>query len=526
MPSIEVLLLLLVAVAVLALLARRISVPYPIVLVLGGVVLGLAPGLPRIVLQPDLIFLVFLPPLLYSDAWATSWRDFKANLRSISLLAIGLVICTLVVVAVVAHSVIPGFSWEAAFVLGAIVSPTDAVASTSIAERLGVPRRIVTIVSGESLVNDATGLVAYRFAVAAVVTGAFSLVSAGFQFVLVVVGGVAIGIVAGKLFNWIERFLDNSPVEITLSFLVPFAAYIVAEQVNVSGVLAVVAAGLVGGRQSSRVLSASTRLEATPVWNMVTFVLNGILFIVIGLQLRSLLDLLSAEPIGALMLYGVAVSAAVIVARLAWVFPSAYLPRFLFPSIRARDAYPSWRAIVVIGWMGMRGALSLAAALALPTAVAGGAPFAQRPIIIFLTFCVIIATLVGQGLTLPLAIRWLGIKDDGGAQREETVARLAGARAALKRIDELAREGWAPPEAIAYQRAVQKHRIHRFDGDGDADEAGRDEAMDAARRRLRREMLAAEREAVIRLRNEGTINDEVLHRIERELDLQQVWMDV
>jgi CPA1 family monovalent cation:H+ antiporter len=244
------------------------------------------------------------------------------------------------------------------------------------------------------------------------------------------------------------------------------------------------------------------------------------------MQLRSLLELLNAQSAGTLMLYGVAIILAVIVVRLLWVFPSAYIPRFLFASLRARDAYPSWRTVVVVGWMGMRGALSLAAALALPTAIAGGAPFIQRPIVIFLTFCVIIATLVGQGLTLPLVIRRLGVKDDGAAQREEATARLVASRAAIARIDELAAEDWPPKEAIAYLRAVEKHRIHRYDGDGDTGEAERDQVLENARRRLRREMLDAEREALIRLRNDGSINDEVLRRLERELDLQQVWMDV
>ncbi len=526
MSSVEVFLLLLLAVALLALVARQLSVPYPIVLVFGGAALGLVPGLPQITLEPDLVFVLFLPLLLYSDAWFTSWRDFRANLRSISLLAIGLVICTLLVVALVAHSIIPGFSWEAAFVLGAVISPTDAIASTAIAERLGVPRRLLTIISGESLVNDATGLVAYRFAIAAVITGAFSIASAGLQFVLVVVGGVAIGVAAAMLYTWIEQRLDDSSVEITLSFLVPFAAYIAAEQVNVSGVLAVVTAGLVGGRQSARLLSATTRLNAVSVWSMLTFTLNGVLFILVGLQLRTLLELLKAQSISTLLWYGVAISVTVIVVRLIWVFPGAYLPPLLFPSIRARDGYPSWRAVVVLGWAGMRGALSLAAALAVPTILADGSLFTERSIIIFLTFCVIIATLVGQGLTLPLLIRRLGLRDDGVAEREESVARLAAARAALARIDDLAAEEWAPKEALAYLRAVEKHRIHRFDSDGDADEAGRDEVMDTARRRLRRETLDAEREALIRLRNEGAINDEILHRIERELDLQQVWMDI
>jgi Na+/H+ antiporter len=527
MPNVEVLLLLLVAVAVLAILARRIDVPYPIVLVLGGLALALVPGLPPIELAPDLVFLLFLPPLLYSDAWSTSWRDFRADLRAIGLLAIGLVICTMIVVAVVAHALIPGFSWAAAFVLGAIVSPTDAIASTSIAQRLGAPRRLVTVVSGESIVNDATGLVAFRFAAAAVVSGTFSLAAAGMQFVVVSVGGVLIGLAAGFLFSWIERYLDDSPIETTISFLVPFAAYIVADQLAVSGVLAVVAAGLLVGRQGSRFMSPSTRLEAEAVWTTITFVLNSVLFILVGLQLRTLLELIKGESIGMLLGFGAVISLTVMVVRLIWVFPGAYVPRFLFPAIRARDPYPSWRMVTALGWMGMRGVLSLAAALSLPETTSSGAPFTERPIIIFLTFCVILATLVGQGLSLPVVItKLLRLTDDDAASREETLARLETARAAQARIEQLGGEDWAPAEVLAYYRSMQEHRIHRFDGDGDYEEARRDDAADSANRRLKRELIAAEREAVIRLRNDGSINDEVLRRIERELDLQEVWLDV
>jgi Na+/H+ antiporter len=525
MPNIEVILILLFVVALLAIVARRLRVPYPILLVLGGLLLGFVPILPRIQLAPELVFLIFLPPLLYSDAWTTSWRDFRADLRNIGLLAIGLVIATTLVVAVVAHSVIPGFTWAEAFVLGAVVSPTDAVASSSIAQRLGLPRRIITIVDGESLVNDATGLVAYRFAVAAVVTGVFSLFAAGLQFVLVSVGGILIGLAVGWLITRLERALDDSPVEITFSFLAPFAAYIPAEALGASGVLAVVVAGLYAGRQSSRVISPASRLQAEIVWNTVTYLLNALLFILIGLQLRTLLDPILGESLGTLLGYGALVSLAVILVRLAWVFPGAYLPRFLFPAVRKRDPYPSWRPVAVIGWMGMRGVVSLAAALSLPVALASGAPFTNRPVIIFLTFCVILATLVGQGLTLPAVIRWLGVARDDSAEREEHLARLETARAAIVRLTELEGEDWVTAESIAYMRSLHEHRTHRYDSDGDQEEAERDRQEDAATRRLKREVLDAERSAVIRLRDSGAINDEVLRRLERELDLQEVWLE-
>lgn len=527
MPNIEVILVLLVAVALLAIAARRLRVPYPILLVLGGLALGFVPGLPPIELAPDLIFLLFLPPLLYGDAWTTSWRDFRSDLRAIGLLAIGLVIATTLVIAAVAHAVIPHFSWAAAFVLGALVSPTDAVAATSIAQRLGAPRRLVTIVEGESLLNDATGLVAYRFALAAAVTGAFSLAQAGMQFVAVSVGGVAIGLAVAWLYSMVERRLEDSPVEITLSFLVPFAAYIPAQALGASGVLAVVAAGLYGGRRGSRILAPATRLQAEAVWDMLTFILNGLAFILVGLQLRPLLNLLRGESVGlgTLLGYGALVSLAVIVVRLVWVFPGAYVPRWLSPAIRRRDPYPSWRIVTVLGWMGMRGAVSLAGALALPLALAAGQPFRERPLIVFLTFCVILATLVAQGLTLPAVMRALRVGDDGAAEREESLARLAAARAAMARIDDLAGEEWAPAEAVTHLRSMHEHRVHRFDVDGDADEAERDRQQGAIVQRMKLEVLEAERRAVIRLRDDGTIGDEVLRRLERELDLQDVWLD-
>lgn len=525
MPNIEVILILLFAVALLAIVARRLNVPYPILLVLGGLLLGFVPFLPRIQLEPDLVFLVFLPPLLYSDAWTTSWRDFRADLRNISLLSIGLVIATTVIIAIVAHAIVPGFSWAESFVLGAIVSPTDAVAASSIGERLGLPRRIITIIDGESLVNDATGLVAYRFALAAVVTGVFSLFEAGVEFVVVALGGVLIGLIIGWLTTQLEKYLDDTPIEITFSFLAPFAAYIPAEALGFSGVLAVVVAGLYAGRQSSRVIAPASRLQAEIVWSMVTYLMNGLIFILLGLQLRALLDLPRSVSLGTLLWYGALISLAVILVRLVWVFPSAYLPRFLFAKVRERDPYPSWHSVAVIGWMGLRGVVSLAAALSLPTALASGAPFTNRPIIIFLTFCVILATLVGQGLTLPTVIRWLKVGNDSSAEREEQLARLETARAAVDRIGELEGEDWVTAESIEYMRAIHEHRTHRYDGDVDQDEAERDRQDDTVTRRIKLEVLMAERSALIGLRDRGEINDMVLRRIERELDLQETWLE-
>ncbi len=520
---------LLIAVVVLAIIAPRLRIPYSISLVLGGLLLGFVPGLPRFTLDPDIVFLLFLPPLLSSSAWLTSWRDFRANLRPISQLALGLVLLTTVVVAVVAHLLIPGLPWAVAFVLGAIVSPTDAVAATAIAQRLGIPQRIVTIVEGESLVNDATGLVAYRFAVAAVVSGVFSVGEAGVQFVVVSVGGIALGLVAGWGLSYVHRRLDNPPLEITVTLVTPFAVYLLGEEVlQVSGVLATVTTGLYLTWRAPTFFSSGTRLQAYAVWETLIFLLNGLVFILIGLQLPGILDSLTStiaqhSPI-LLIWYAILVSLTVILARLIWVFPAASLPRLLSRRLRERDPYPGWRAVVLIGWTGMRGAVSLAAALALPEVTAGGAAFPERALVIYLTFGVILATLVVQGLSLPLLIRGLGLHDDGANERKETQAQLTAAQAALARLDELASQDEASQELAQHLRKHYEARVRSITKriKKAEDEPGEDHAI--TYQQLKREALQAERSAVIGLRSRGEINDEVLRRIERELDLEEQWL--
>ncbi len=529
-PSISRILILvlglLVAVVALAIIAPRLRIPYSILLVLGGLLLGFVPGLPRFTLDPDVVFLLLLPPLLYSSAWLTSWRDFRANLRPISLLALGLVLLTTVVVAVVAHALIPDLPWAVAFVLGAIVSPTDAVAATSIAQRLGIPQRIVTIIEGESLVNDATGLVAYRFAVAAVVAGVFSLGEASLQFVLVSVGGIALGLAAGWGLSYVHRWLDNPPLEITITLVTPFAVYLLGEEVlHVSGVLATVTTGLYLTWRAPTFFSSGTRLQAYAVWETLTFLLNGLVFMLIGLQLPGILAILNTtiarrSPI-LLVWYAILVSLTVILVRLVWVFPQAILPRLLSRRLRERDPFPGWRTVVLIGWTGMRGAVSLAAALALPEVTAAGTAFPERAFVIYLTFGVILATLVVQGLSLPLLIRGLGLHDDGASERQETQARLTAAQAALARLDELASQNEVSRESAQHLRKHYEAQVRsitkRFKQA--ANEPGEDHAI--TYQRLQREALQAERSAVIGLRDQGEINDEILRRIERELDLEE-----
>jgi len=513
---------LLIVIVVLATVATRLRLPYAILLVLAGLVLGFIPGLPTIELDPQLLLFLFLPPLIYSSAWLTSWREFRANLRPILLLSVGLVLATTTVVAVVAHALV-GLPWPVAFVLGAVVSPTDAVAASATAQSIGLPRRIVTVIEGESMVNDATGLVVYRFAVAAVVTGSFSLALASLQFVLVSIGGLLVGLVVGWPLAWLHRHLDDAPIEIAITLLTPFAAYLLAEVLGVSGVLAVMTAGLYLSRQSSRFFSSNTRLQANAVWNVLVFLLNGVVFLLIGLQLRGILDALASRAPLSLLWDALLVSLTVIVIRVAWVVPAAFPSHLLRRYLGPREGPPAWRNVLIVAWTGMRGGVSLAAALALPLTIAGGGLFPERDLVIFLTFCVILATLVGQGLSLGPIIRLLHLPDDESREREHAQAHLAAARAALARLDELATEEWIPEEYLTHLRSAYEEKIKDFtvrrDGSGASDE--RDGDRPSAQRRLRQEVLKAERIAVIRLRDQGRIDDEVLRQVERELDLEE-----
>ena len=519
---VEIFVGLLIAVAVIALLARKLHIPYPILFLIGGLLIGwlirLDPELPKVRLSPDLVFLVFLPPLLFPAAFFTSWRDFRANLRPISLLAIGLVLFTTVVVAFLAYYFF-NLPLAAGFVLGAIISPPDAIAATAIAERLSVPRRIVTILEGESLVNDATALIAYRFAVAAVLTGTFSLADAGLQFVFVSVGGVLTGLAVGWLAVWFHKRVDDAPIEITVSLLTPFVAYLPAEHMHVSGVLSVVTAGLYIGRQTPLILSYRTRLQGGPVWSMLEFLLNGFVFILIGLQLPEILQNLSEHKdytISQLVGYSLIISVAVIVVRLLWVFPAAYLPRLLFKRIRAKDPYPNWRHVTIIGWTGMRGVVSLAAALALKETFPG------RDLILFLTFMVILATLVVQGLSLPTLIRWFGIKDDGAAIREEREARLQANRAALARLSQITEHSPAKEDALQRLRIEYEDHIRQIEGDEPKNAHTPLRLFASEYEHLSHVALQVERNTIIELRNASVINDDVLRRIQRDIDLAEI----
>ena len=523
--EIQIVLALLVAVVVFASVANKVGIPYPILLVIGGLALSFIPGLPEVQLDPDVVLMLFLPPLLFSAAWNTSWRDFQANIRPISLLALGLVLATTIVVAVVAHWMIPGLPWAVAFVLGAVVSPTDPVAATAIADRLGVPRRVTTIVEGESLVNDAMGLVLYGFAVAAVTTGAFSVWDAGLRFVVGVVGAIGVGLAVGWANVWLTRRLNDAPIEITLSFLTPFAAYLLAEALSVSGVLATVSAGLFISWREADIMGPNTRLQASSVWNMVIFLLNGLLFVLIGLQLRPVLDGLTGRSFGGLLFYAVLVSLTVIVVRTLWVFTGMYLSG-LVGRRDGQDPLSGWHDEAVISWSGLRGGVSLAAALALPLSIASGASFPQRDLIIFLTYGVLLVTLVGQGLSLPVLIRALGVKDDGLEQQEEEKGRIEAARSALERLDELSEEDWVGDSEVQRLRKFYNNALKRsavLSEDTSKSEEYEDHA--AMRQRLVRKLLQAQRSTLVRMRNEGQISNTVMSRIERDLDLRELRLE-
>jgi CPA1 family monovalent cation:H+ antiporter len=521
-----VLLALLLALAALLVLAPVLRTPYPILLVLGGLALGFVPGIPQITLPPDLVLVAILPPLLYSAAFYTSLRDLRQNVIQISLLAVGLVAATTVFVAVAAHEMISGIGWGPAFVLGAIVSPTDPLASTSIARRLGVPRPIVAIVEGESLVNDGTALVLYRVAVIAVVSGTFSIWNAGFRYVGTAVGGVAVGLVIGFLIAAIRRRIDNPPVEVTIALLSGYFAYLPAAALGVSGVLAVVTVGVYMGWRTPELTSVQTRLLGTAMWEIFTFVVNALLFALVGLQLNGILDSLSGRPARDLLADAAIVAGAVIVARIIWIFPFSYLPWVWWGRSDRHDAAPPWQRPAIVAWMGMRGAVSLAAALAVPLTTDAGDPFPNRSLIIFLTFSVIFATLVLQGLTLPGVIKLLHVEDDGLDAKEESKARIHAADAAIARLEELLDEDWVRPDTAERLRGMMGFRRDRFAARFTPEDDGAIEEQSQSYQRLRRELLDAERAAVVELRRQGRINDDVMYRVTRDLDLEDARLDV
>lgn len=530
--TLDVLLLLLAVVTALSGVARRVGVPVPFVLVVAGLLLAYLPGFPRVELDPEIVLLLILPPLLYAAALSTAFADFRANLRPIALLSFALVLATTFTVGVVAHLLVPDLPWAAAFALGAIVAPPDAVSATAVARRLSLPRRILTILEGESLLNDATALVAYRIAVGAALAGGTTLGGAAGEFAVTAVGGAAIGLVVGVVVARLRRRMNDSLTENALSLLTPFAAYLPAERLHLSGVLAVVVAGLYLGRRAPVLLSSGTRLQGQSLWAMVTFLLEGFVFLLIGLQLPYVIDALANRPVGEVVVAVLAVNAAVVVTRVLWVFPATYVPRLLSPRLREREPAPPWQVPALISWAGMRGVVSLAAAFALPREMPG------RDLILLVTFSVILTTLLLQGLTLPWLVRRLGLDDAGAAERTEKAIAVADhhiARTGLAELERLVAERRHPDGVVDQLRHQLEERVRRAHAvlggcpgeneydDGAAAEDGETVLTDlATMAALQARLVRAERDELVRLYDRGDVDDAVLRALQEQLDLQEV----
>ena len=517
-----VILFLLVLVAAFAVIAHRLRIPYPIVLVLAGLVISFVPHIPRIPLEPSLVFLIFLPPLLYSSAWKTSWREFRHNLVLIGLLAFGLVGFTVWGVAEFSDRFITALDWKAGFLLGAVVSTTDAIAATSIAHSLGLPRRIVDILEGESLLNDAAGLLALEIGVAIIARAEMPTVESGAaRLIYLVVGGVLIGLLIGVVIGWLERFINDGPVELIVSLIVPYAAYLAGEEARASGVLAVVTCGLYLSRQSAMFFSPEVRIQVTSTWEALTFVLNGIVFVLIGLQMPYVIAAIHGKyRITTLVEYGVIFSVMLIVLRMVWVFPAVKIASLVVRWRGHEDKELGKRSTFVIGWTGMRGVLALAAAISVPEAWANGQPFGPRNLILFLAFCVILVTLVLQGLTLPPLIRALGLAGMVGMDPEERVARRVVLEAAMKYLAE-EREFCGVDHTHVFDDLLDRYR-HRLAQVDEGKSEDDDHAREVYQHLLQAGEGAVQREriALLRLREDGKISDDVLRTIERELDLE------
>ncbi len=518
MGNISTVLLLLAVVTALAQFTDRIKIPYPVTLVLAGIGIGLIPGLPIVSLDSDVVFLLFLPPVLYAAAWNTSLTDFRDSARPISMLAFGCVLFTTTTVACVAHYFIPDFEWAESFVLGAIISPPDAVAATAATKGLKLPKRIITILEGESLVNDATGLIAYRYAIAAVATGSFIFWLVAINFLYVAIVGTIVGLLTGVVFRWIHKITPNNAItDTTFTLLTPFTSYLVAEEIHTSGVLSVVTCGLYLSYYGSEIFDHRTRLQAGAVWETLIFLVNGIIFILIGLQLPLILSHIQSHSVIEILLYGSVISIATIVVRLIWIYPGAYLPRWMSKEIRKNEARPSWKGVTIVGWAGMRGVVSLAAALALPLTIGNDIPFPNRDLIIFLTFCVIFATLVLQGLTLPVLIRWFKIKGDEGHLAEDVEARLIISASLIEHIE--MNYGLLPDEILNQIKTKYEIRIHRIQKNSVDRKLSEEELKEFMR--IQKELIGKEREEIKKLKKDKKIGEEVLRKIEYELDLEE-----
>ena len=522
-PTIQTLVLLLVIISAVAVIAAQLKVPAAILLVLTGVILALVPGLPTLELSPELVLLLVLPPVIYSSAVTMSWREFQFNLRPISLLALGCVVFTTIAIAAVTHWLL-GIPWPVGFLLGAIVSPPDVMAPLSIARRMHLPRRLLVILQGEGLANDATALILYRFAVGAVSLGAFSFGQAAVTFAAIVVGEILWGVGVGWLMLRLRRWVNDPHIEIVLSILTPFIAYWPPEHLGGSGVLATMTTGLYVSWYGPLLISATTRIQGVFFWDFFIYVIEGMVFLITGLQVRTLIARIGDYSMSELAISAAVVSAVVITARFVWMYPATYLPRWLFPPLKRRDPSPSWRWPFLLAFTGVRGIVSLAAALAIPLATVNGQPFPYRDLILFLTFAVILVTLVGQGLMLPWVIRALDLAPTGRRERdtervEEHTARRQAIEAAIARLDQLAAERTLSEEIVQPIRSNHYDRLKHIKNRGDSDNSHRRHIE--LRDEIEFLLLAAERQKINEFYRSGRLKDEARRRIERELDVRE-----
>ncbi len=527
MSAVEIFLIFLTAITISSVISTRLGVPAPVMFIMTGVYLSMFPELAQFKIDPEAMLLIFLPLLLMEASFMTSLRDFKANLRPILQLAIGLVVVTTVATAWVFQKIVPGGDWVTGLVLGAIISPPDAVAATAIAKQVKLPKRLEVILEGESLVNDAIGLVLYRFAVAAVVMGSFSFTDFSVHFAWISASGMVIGPAMAWLFLKLFKYINDTPVQILSTLLLPFAIFIVAELLHSSAILAIVTGGLMVGWAAPVKFKSAFRLSAEPVWKMVVFVLNGLVFLLIGLYAPHLMSGLAAYSAEQLALWLAEISAAVILTRIVWVYALSYGTRFLFPSIRKRDPYPSWQNVFITAWTGMRGVISLALALAIPFVMANGQPFPHRDLIIFLAVGVIMVTLILQGLTLPFFIRKLTVTYDWSVLHEDWHARRTSVERVLERIDDLKNDTSVPPGALERIASHYNDRLESL-GNGPNTPLSSKEPPSAsnhplleAENKLWQELLEIEHQAVVELRKKFEVGDDVMHNIVRDIDLMR-----
>lgn len=516
-PAIFILFLAILSVPI----AIRFHLPLEVFLVLGSGIISFTSGLPNFQLDPAIVFKLFLPPILFYAAYFTSWRDFKFNFRPISLLAFGLVIVTTVIVAVVAKFVFPDFTWAEGFLLGAIVSPTDATSATVIIKKLGAPRRLISILEGESLVNDATALLLFRFALIAMLGGSFSLPHAVGHFVEITLGGIALGLLIGIIMVFILPKINSVSGESTLTILTAFICYLAGEHLGVSGIIATVVCGIYFGIQLPQLASSSTRISAKASWNTLMFIINGFVFTVIGLELPLIIQNLKSESLTAVFIAGVIISLAVIITRMAWVYPMAYVPRFFFPSISTKDPMPSWKTLFIISWSGMRGIVSLAAALSIPYYIAPGIAFPHRDLILFVTYCVIAITLLIPSFTLPVILYFFHLKDEENQVDQEALARVQSLENALLTIEELRKKETIPAEVFEdFKRQIQRRlKVIKSQLSDTPYSTLTDEFT--ALKKLTMAAIESERATLLQLRKLGQIHDEVFHMLSDELDLEE-----